>query len=630
MASLHSFYEDRIAAHSGELRIVQKKISLTALLRLISFCGLVVTVYFLIRGAVYGLGYSTLLPALFLLAGYIILVNRSQQLKNRQALLEKLLFINTNELQLLNHEPNRLPDGQGFLRNEGYLDDLDIFGKGSLFHLLNRTTSSYGSAALAGLLSQPLLSAVDIREQQEAIRALAGQVDKRQLILAHGLLNDEKTDNLHSLADWMTSSTPLFRKKWVMIALWAVVVYNSAFFIFWVLGGDYRPLLGGVLVSWALNGLYTRFFSQANGLTRKNAVLDQYAMTLGLFNTMDNGRSVMLGRLQRQTQQAHQAISRLARLSDYLDRQLNPTAGIVLNSLFVYNLRGQVSLERWKHANKTHFPEWIDAVGRIECLNSLAAFAFNNPGYCYPSPQSPSSDPAPSPDPAGATSVQHFSTPTDPRSPAPSPTNAPSFIVAEQLAHPMIPTAGCVANDLSIGRNDRIMLVTGSNMSGKTTFLRTVGVNLLLAQCGAPVCAASFSFTPMQILSSLRISDSLQENTSYFMAELKKLQQIIHSLESGRPSLVLIDEILRGTNSEDKTYGSEQFIRKLLQYSCLSLFATHDLSLGKLEEEQPGLVSNYCFESVIEQGELHFDYRLQRGVARNRNASFLMKKMEII
>jgi DNA mismatch repair ATPase MutS len=134
----------------------------------------------------------------------------------------------------------------------------------------------------------------------------------------------------------------------------------------------------------------------------------------------------------------------------------------------------------------------------------------------------------------------------------------------------------------------------------------------------------------MQLLTSLRVSDSLQEHTSYFMAELKKLQQIIHSLQSGGPALVLIDEILRGTNSEDKTYGSEQFIRKLLGYPCLSLFATHDLSLGKLEEEKPGLISNYCFESIIEDDELHFNYLLQGGVARNRNASFLMKKMEII
>jgi DNA mismatch repair ATPase MutS len=181
-----------------------------------------------------------------------------------------------------------------------------------------------------------------------------------------------------------------------------------------------------------------------------------------------------------------------------------------------------------------------------------------------------------------------------------------------------------------MGLEERLVLVTGSNMSGKTTFLRTIGVNLLLAQCGAPVCASRFVFTPMQLLTSLRVSDSLQEQTSYFMAELKKLQRIIHSLQEERASLVLIDEILRGTNSEDKTYGSEQFIRKLLHYRALSLFATHDLSLGSLESELSGAVVNYCFESVITGGELHFDYRLQRGIARNRNASFLMQKMEII
>jgi DNA mismatch repair ATPase MutS len=264
--------------------------------------------------------------------------------------------------------------------------------------------------------------------------------------------------------------------------------------------------------------------------------------------------------------------------------------------LFVYNLNGVIVLEKWKALNRESFPEWIDVVGRIECLNSLASFAFNHPEYHYPSPAA----------------------------------GQDLYITATQLAHPLIPAAENVSNDFSIGRNERLILVTGSNMSGKTTFLRTIGVNLLLAQCGAPVCAAAFSFTPMNLLTSLRVSDSLQEHTSYFMAELKKLQQIIHRLRSGGPALVLIDEILRGTNSEDKTYGSEQFIRKLLQYRCLALFATHDLSLGKLEEDQPGVISNYCFESVIEKDELHFNYQLQRGIARNRNASFLMQKMEII
>lgn len=549
-----------------------------------------------------------LIGVLLLLGVYILLVNRSQQLKNRLALLEKLVFINTNELQIIKHEGNRFPDGQAFLKDESYLDDLDIFGKGSLFHLLNRTTSGYGAESLATALKQSLLSPEDIKEQQQAIKTLTGQVDLRQSIMAYGLLNGEEAGKMDSLMSWLRNAVGLFQKKWVMIALWGIVAYNCASLLFWAIAGDYRPLIPGILVSWVLNGLYARSFLQGHDIAKKQAVLEQYATTLRLFNTMNKGGSAMLEQLQTLTTKAHQAIRRLAKLSDYLDRQSNPTVGIVLNSLFVYNLRGQVALERWKQANKTELPEWINAVGRIECLNSLATFAFNNPHYCYPSPQPdrpPQHDGSPRPD-------------------------GSLYVEARQLAHPLLPAAGTVANDLSIGSSDRIMLVTGSNMSGKTTFLRTVGVNLLLAQCGAPVCATSFSFTPMQILSSLRISDSLQENTSYFMAELKKLQRIIHSLQTGQPALVLIDEILRGTNSEDKTHGSEQFIRRLLQYSCLSLFATHDLTLGKLEEECPGLVSNYCFESVIEKGELHFDYRLQRGIARNRNASFLMAKMEII
>jgi DNA mismatch repair ATPase MutS len=204
-------------------------------------------------------------------------------------------------------------------------------------------------------------------------------------------------------------------------------------------------------------------------------------------------------------------------------------------------------------------------------------------------------------------------------------------ITGKALAHPLIPALENVANDFSIGKAEKLILVTGSNMSGKTTFLRTVGVNLILAQCGAPVSAASFAFTPMHILSSIRVSDSLQEHTSYFMAELKRLKHIITFLQQeSTPALVLIDEILRGTNSEDKTFGSEQFIKKLLQYNCLTMFATHDLSLGQLETALPGQLNNYCFESIIRDGELIFDYTLQRGIAKNKNASFLMEKMAII
>jgi hypothetical protein len=612
---LSSFYGQRITVYSAQLETVKERLTWVALSRLFSFVAFVVAVYFLVEAR----SFPLIVLVLVLLALYILLVYLSADLKAKTALLEKLVFVNSNERGILENKSNLLPDGHDLLRNEGYLDDLDIFGKGSLFHLLNRTASSYGAKTLAALLERSLLSAAAIREQQEAIGVLSQQVDKRQLILAHGLLSGEKAGQLHGLLKWLDTAIGLFQKKGVMILLWMIVAYNGVSLIYWVTGGSYFFVLTGFLVCMALNGIYSRWFSQEQDIGKKKDILDQYATTLRLFNTMDHGGSAVLERLQTDTIRADRAMRKLARISDFLDRQSNPSVGIVLNGLFVYNLRGQVALERWKDVNKTLLPGWIDAVGRIECLNSLATFAFNNPGYCYPDPID-TEPPVPSP------AAWHPSTSDQ----SGSLTSARLSIEARQLSHPLLPAAGTVANDLSIGKNDRIMLVTGSNMSGKTTFLRTVGVNLLLAQCGAPVCATSFSFTPMQILSSLRISDSLQENTSYFMAELKKLQSIVHSLQSGQRALVLIDEILRGTNSEDKTHGSEQFLRKLLQYSCLSLFATHDLTLGKMEQEWPGLISNYCFESVIEKDELHFDYRLQRGIARNRNASFLMEKMEII
>ena len=612
MSPAHSFYEEKIAATTNRIQFLQRRIGLISLLRLISFLGLAITGYYLLKEYAPALLVITLL---FLIV-FIALVVFNLRLKDQKSLSEKIRFVNSNEAGILADQLNGFPDGEAFLKAESYLDDLDIFGRRSLFHLLNRTTSVHGTQKLADLLRKPLLSQDSILRQQEALKVLTPQVDTRQLITAHGLLTGENEGNLFDLADWL--KTPNRLKKWVLIVRWIIVLFNVTALVLWAVTGNYHLVLIGVLAGWILTGFFSDYMAQQHALlSKKNAILEQYALTLRLFNTMDSGKAPLLEQLQAETLEAGRAIRKLARLSSYFDQQLNPVVSFLLNNLFTYNLHGLIELEKWKALNRATFPRWIDAVGNIECLNSLASFAFNNPDYCYPVPL-PSRLPS-----------SHASIAPSIRSSSDVPAGD-LYITATQLSHPLIPAKQRVPNDFTIGNKERLILVTGSNMSGKTTFLRTTGVNLLLAQCGAPVCAAAFSFTPMQLLTSLRVSDSLQEQTSYFMAELKKLQQIIHNLQDGGPALVLIDEILRGTNSEDKTYGSEQFIRKLLLYPCLSLFATHDLSLGKLEEEKSGLISNYCFESIIEEDELHFNYKLQQGVARNRNASFLMKKMEII
>jgi hypothetical protein len=587
------FYTSTLADCKDQVRRLRGKMNGLALVRLLLFAGFIYSIVLLVQG--FSLPLVALVLALF--AAFLVFVNLYFRRKDERMLWEKLAWLNSNELAVLDGDLNGFPDGGVYLDSEGYLDDLDIFGKRSFFHVLNRTTTSHGMEAFSGLLRNSLLSSAAIHRQQEAVRALAGQSSKRQLLTAKGLLAGEAAGNLDNIQSWLDGAPVLYQRKGFRILINVLTVCNLGTAYYYLSSNNYTPLLIGALISWGITGYYMKYISKQHLLiAHKQSILDQYAGILGVFNTVEVGNSVLLKELHAQTEDAHKAIRQLSRLTSFFDQRLNVLVNIAFNTFFFYDLRCLAALERWKVAHRTRFPQWIATVGSIECLNSLAGFAFNNPDYSYPVPV----------DGSGL------------------------FITSTRLAHPLIPADRRVANDFSIGREDRLILVTGSNMSGKTTFLRTIGVNLLMAQCGLPVCAASWTFTPMALLTSLRISDSLQEQTSYFMAELKKLRNIVHRLDTGAPALVLIDEILRGTNSEDKTHGSELFIRKLAGHHCLSLFATHDLLLGQLEEELPGVVRNYCFESVIDGDKLQFNYELHRGVARNRNASFLMKQMEII
>lgn len=605
--STHSYYQQEIVACDRKIRAIQKKLNGMAFTRLALFVALGYTVYSL-PGQ---FGLPLLIMIVGLAAAFIICINIYYQWKDERSLLEKLRFVNTNELGVLAGEANRFPDGAAFLDSANYLDDLDIFGKNSLFHILNRTTTAKGIVALAGRLREPLPDPDLIIREQQAIRTLAGQTAIRQLLTAHGLLGDghdkDPGPDINKIREWLQTPPRLFQHPWRQAAIALLIAFNLFGIYTWLVSNNYTFVLAGVIFSRLLLVAFGKYTGrQHQQIDHKKPLLDRYAGILSVFNTADPADAPVLRQLQARTMSAHTAIRRLSKLSNYFDHRMNGLVRIFLSTFFLYDLQCVIALERWKVRNRDGFPDWLEAVGAVELLNSLATVAFNNPDYIYPTPVA-------SPQAANPATVAHG-----------------LFLETTRVAHPLIPATRRIANDLTIGRNERLILVTGSNMSGKTTFLRTIGVNLLMAQCGLPVCAATFTFTPMHLLTSLRISDSLQEQTSYFMAELKKLQQIVLRLQTGAPALVLIDEILRGTNSEDKNFGSEQFIRKLLQYRCLSLFATHDLSLGGLEQELPGLVDNYCFESVIEGDQLRFDYRLQKGIARNRNASFLMKKMDII
>lgn len=594
------WYQQQVAQYTAALSKLRGMTGSIAIARLISFLAFVYAAYTMFTNP-NDTG-TWVVVTLLLLAVFILFVRVALKLKDRKALLERLLFVNTNELAVLQNKLNEFDTGETIPEdatsyNQDYTGDLDIFGPSSLYHLINRTTTWHGATQLADLLRQPLSSKNEIEAHQQAVEQFSKQKELRQMITAQGLLQKEEAVDFYGLYSWIGQAGILHNQKWLAVLRWVLPAINIAFLLYYLSSDNYFPLVASVAVSWMVTGRFLKNINQQHVLiSKKTAVLEQYASILSHFSQVDAGNAGLLQQHKQQASEAHAAIKKLSSLASFFDQRLNWLVLIFLNSLFLYDIQVLWSLEKWKQENSEEFEKWIATVGKIETLNSLATFAFNNPHYQYPQVA-----------------------------------NEGTFITATQMAHPLIPATERVANDCSFGLNEQLVLVTGSNMSGKTTFLRTLGVNLLLAQCGTPVCARKFSFTPMTICTSIRVSDSLQEHTSYFMAELKRLQEIVHILQEGeQPVLVLIDEILRGTNSEDKTHGSELFIKKLLQYRCLTLFATHDLALSRLEEELPGRVSNYCFESIIREDELIFDYQLQRGVAKNKNATFLMKKMEII
>ena len=273
---------------------------------------------------------------------------------------------------------------------------------------------------------------------------------------------------------------------------------------------------------------------------------------------------------------------------------MNLLMGTLLNSLFLFDFFMLYRLEKWKIRNTDYIEMWIDLTGWMEAMVSLSGFAFNHPGYTFPE-----------------INADHHK------------------LIAESMGHPLIPPSKRIDNDIHI-TEEKIIIITGANMAGKSTFLRSIGINMVLGYMGCPVCAAVFVTGFRKLFTSMRTSDSLQEEESYFLAEIRRLKEVVDLMKEGEPLLVLFDEVLKGTNTTDKQNGSIGLVEKSLKYDILCFIATHDLALGKLEKTYKGRIANYCFESHISGLDITFDYKIGKGIAKNMNATFLMKKMGIM
>ena len=331
---------------------------------------------------------------------------------------------------------------------------------------------------------------------------------------------------------------------------------------------------------------------------KKLKVLSTYARLITLAqNEKWNAEGIkdIIKKLEINGKSPAEALNALTKELDRLDLRNNQILYVVLEGSMFFQLRQMIRIETWKDKYGKYLSEWLEAVGKIDALCSLGTFAYNHPNYRYAEI-----------------------------------TDTPFCYEAEELGHPLMPEGQCVKNDVLIPSRPYFLIITGANMAGKSTYLRTIGVNYLLACIGAPSCCKKMTVYPSQLVTSLRTSDSLSDNESYFFAELKRLKRIIEMLDDGMELFIILDEILKGTNSTDKQKGSFNLIRQFMSLKANGIIATHDLLLGELAKSFPEQIKNYCFEADIKNNELYFSYKVREGIAQNMNACFLMKKMGIV
>jgi len=490
-------------------------------------------------------------------------------------------------------------DGASYLPEQHpYAYDLDLLGPDSLFQWMNRCVTESGRQRLAQNLLEPI-PAETVVLRQEAVSELAPLLESRLEFAALACQTGLKKETEQKILDWAGSTDERLAAPawhWFWFAYCAVSLGSVvAVCLGWISGSLFTTLYGTFLVT---SILFTRQtlapYLQLSRISNEIGTLQQLLAHIG----NQFWQCPHLRNLQKAigTGQAPASVEirSLGKILDRFDLRLNLFGVLFLNPFLLWDLRQMLALNQWRRRNSSQVAGWLEALCEAEVVHSLAALRFNEPGWCLP-----------------RMNKSFF------------------YFDGTGIGHPLLPAEKRIVNDFRLEDRGRIALITGSNMAGKSTFLRSLGINLVLAQLGAPVCATALSHSPCQLMSSMRISDNLAESTSTFYAELKKLQAIIKAVNEGLPVFILLDEILRGTNSLDRHTGSAALIRQLLRRQAVAIIATHDVALAALSGEHPGAIANYHFDVQVEGTELYFDYRLNAGVCSSLNASLLMRKIGI-
>ncbi len=587
-------YPDNVAKYTELYNKTNKKYNSISLLRLLSIALFLFFMFYYIKTD----QILYVILAVLSFAGFIVLMRIHSRLSFQKLLAETLLKINQNEIAFLKREKTPFENGDEFIDfHHPYAYDLDIFGDHSLFQNLNRTASFIGKKTLAELLLNTLPQR-EILENQEAVKELKSKIDWRQEFQALAIIGEDSKQSYEAIKHWTSFKNNSLPK--VLIAL--SIILPVTFFGFLT---AYFITSKTILLSYltyvfianliVLGRSLKRIQSEIAKADNIDKIVKQYSLLIEKIEK-ESFQSKKLLHLQEQLNfknaKASQHLKQLSELFSRMDTISNFVTAILFNGTFLFNLHVLKALLKWKEDYASEMNHWIAIIGEIEALNSLANLAYNNEDFVFPE------------------------------------INSEYKIEFTNLSHPLLNPATRIGNDTQFFPQSFVIL-TGSNMSGKSTFLRSLGINMVLTGIGSVVCASKAKVHPLPVLVSMRLSDSLSDSESYFFAEIKRLKQIMDALEN-QPAFVLLDEILRGTNSDDKRNGTIEVVKKIISKKAIGAIATHDIEVCLTTNDYPEILTNQCFEVEIQNNELHFDYKLRNGICKNKSATFLMQKMGVI
>ncbi|VAW12106.1 MutS-related protein, family 1 [hydrothermal vent metagenome] len=589
MQDLTSFYTGQIKKYSDQLSKVKKQLFASSMVRLAIFILAAVAIY-----TVFGSTKIVVVIVVVTIVLFLFLVSRHTDLKYQRDKLQSLIDINKTEIKVLGRDFHELQEGNEFKDPTHYFSqDIDLFGKGSFYQYSNRTALRQGSEILAGLFTENSIE--NISQKQEAIQELSKMPQWRQEFSAIASLT-KTTTSTETIEKWLKTYVPFTSKMMKYLPLLFSGVSMVIIVISYLNTVPESVLIFWLILGLGITGVYTKKITKLGSVCSKmQSTFQQYNKLLTIIEETEFKSALLQEKKQgiiKEEKRTSAILRDFSKLLGNLDQNNNVIYLIFGNGFFLRSLSTVYHIEQWIEVHGSSVAKWFETIAFFDAYNSLGNFSFNHPEYTFPII-----------------------------------TGGGAILKSLDAGHPLLHPEKSVSNNFQID-SEQFFIITGANMAGKSTFLRTVSLQIVTANMGLPVCSRSVEYSPIKLITSMRTTDSLTDDESYFFSELKRLKFIVDEIRTDRYFIVL-DEILKGTNSTDKAIGSRKFVEKLVGSKSTGIIATHDLSLCEAADDLKQ-IKNHYFDARIIDDELHFDYKFKEGICQNMNASFLLKKMEIV